>query len=434
VKKALFCILILIIGLPLFTQQKHALVIGNSSYVGISQLRNPVNDANDMETALRALGFTVEKVLNGSLSEMENAVLNLRRRLSGSRNSYGFFFFAGHGVESGGQNFLIPVQADNIRSESQLRERAVSLQFILDSMNEAGNELNMVVLDACRDNPFSWARSGSRGLGVVSRAPSGSIIMYAAGAGQVADDGAGRNGLFTTQLLNSLRTPGLSVMEVFSRTGEEVIRVSNGRQHPEISVRFFSTAFLGARPAPAPAPQPTPVPSAAIVQGQNRETDRTYNIGDTGPAGGIIFFDKGVHSDGWRYLEAAPASSEFRAVWGAMERNVSGTNDAVGTGRQNTRLNTESGSAALRCLQLNINGFHDWFLPSRDELDLMYRNLAQRGLGGFRTIRDDRNSTHVYWSSSQNCNNKGWGQNFSNGYQGGYDKFNTYSVRAVRAF
>jgi len=242
------------------TPQKIALVIGNSNYTGISRLANPVNDANDMEVALRNLGFTVEKVLNGTLEQMETAVINFKRRLSGSRNTYGFFFFAGHGVQSNGENYLIPVTADNIRSETQLRERAVSLQFVLDSMNEAGNELNMVVLDACRDNPFGWARSGSRGLGVVSRAPSGTIVMYATGANSTADDGTGRNGLFTSHLLTNLRTPGLSVFDVFDRTMGDVIRITNGRQHPELSLRFAgaSSTYLGSRPAP-------PVPAAVVT-------------------------------------------------------------------------------------------------------------------------------------------------------------------------
>ncbi|MCL2805459.1 MAG: caspase family protein [Treponema sp.] len=240
-------------------QQKHALVIGNGNYTGISRLANPVNDANDMETALRNLGFTVEKVLNGNLEQMETAVLNLKRRLSVSRNTYGFFFFAGHGVQSSGENYLIPVVADNIRTETQLRDRAVSLQFVLDSLSEAGNELNMIVLDACRDNPFGWARSGSRGLSVASRAPSGSIVMYATGANSTAADGTGRNGLFTNHLLNNLRTPGLSVFEVFDKTMGNVINETNGTQHPELSLRFAgaTSAFLGTRPQQTTGTQTT---------------------------------------------------------------------------------------------------------------------------------------------------------------------------------
>ena len=229
---------------------KHAMIIGNGNYTGISRLNNPVNDANDMEAALRNLGFTVDKVLDGNLDRMETAIMNFVRRLGASRNAYGFFFYAGHGVQFNGENYLIPVDANSILSENHLRQRAVSVQTILENMNSAGNELNMIVLDACRDNPFSWARSGSRGLSVVSGAPTGSIVMFATGASQTASDGTGRNGLFTNHLLNNLKTPGLSVFEVFDRTMGEVSRATNGRQHPELSLRFSgaASAYLGNRP------------------------------------------------------------------------------------------------------------------------------------------------------------------------------------------
>ena len=268
-RRLLVFILVFSVSAALFAQQnvsapqKYALVIGNGNYTGISKLNNPVNDANDMETALKALGFNVEKVINGNLEQMETAILNLKRRLGASRNIYGFFFYAGHGVQSNGENYLIPVTADNIRTESQLRDRAVSLQFILDSFSEAGNELNMIVLDACRDNPFGWARSGSRGLGVVNRAPSGTVVMYAAGAGQTASDGTGKNGLFTSHLLTNLKTPSLSVFEIFDRTMSSMIDVTGGNQHPELSLRAGGTTsiYLGSRPTPSPTPspaQPTP--------------------------------------------------------------------------------------------------------------------------------------------------------------------------------
>ena len=251
--KKLLVILFITAATCIYAQQntqKFALVIGNSNYTGISNLKNPINDANDMEVELKRLGFTVEKVLNGNLEQMENAVLNFSRKLGISKNTYGFFFYAGHGVQSNGENYLIPVEAFNIRSEIQLRNRAISLQFLLDTMSEAGNELNMIVLDACRDNPFGWARSGSRGLSILARTPSGSIVMYATSANSTALDGAGRNGIFTGQLLNNLKIPHLSVFEVFSNTMGEVIDITNGIQQPELSLRFpgAARAYLGPLP------------------------------------------------------------------------------------------------------------------------------------------------------------------------------------------
>jgi hypothetical protein len=165
---------------------------------------------------------------------------------------------------------------------------------------------------------------------------------------------------------------------------------------------------------------------------------KEYKIGDRGPAGGWVFYDKGIISDGWRYLEAAPAGTEFSAQWGASRRNVRGTSTAVGTGKRNTQIiveylrnRRESGRAAQMCDGLTVgnnNAFDDWFLPSKDELNLMYLNLKQKGLGSF--------SSSWYWSSSQDDTDYSWHQRFSDGTQGGgfSSKYLAHSVRAVRSF
>jgi len=159
----------------------------------------------------------------------------------------------------------------------------------------------------------------------------------------------------------------------------------------------------------------------------------TYKIGDIGPAGGIVFFDRGFYGDGWRCLEAAPAGSEFTAQWGAFQHDIANTVTAIGFGKQNTQLVTEqlkasgeTNRATQICASLEINKYKDWFIPSRDELDLMYKNLKQKGLGGF--------SGGIYISSLQFNNNHTLGQIFSEGSQGGYNKSYTLNVRAVRAF
>ena len=228
--------------------QKYALVIGNGAYTGgLGRLTNPVNDANDIAAALEYLGFTVDKVLNGSQQRMVQALISLKQKLGESKNSYGFFFYAGHGVQLNGENFLIPVNA-NIPNENYLQNQAVSVQAILDDLNDAGNNLNIIVLDACRDNPFGWSRSGSRGLAIVGRQPADSIVVYATSAGQKASDGEGRNGMFTKELLHNLMTPGLEVTEVFRRTGLDVTEASQGQQIPAIYNQFFRTAYLGVKP------------------------------------------------------------------------------------------------------------------------------------------------------------------------------------------
>jgi hypothetical protein len=272
-----FCLVLLtVLPLALGAQQKYAVVIGNGAYTLVTKLNNPVNDANDMNTVLIGLGFQVDLVINGSRRQMERAVERLKNRLSLDRNSYGFLFYAGHGVQSNGENFLIPIDAD-IRSESYLRDRAVSVQAMLDELNNAENELNIVILDACRDNPFGWSRSGSRGLALMGNQPADSIIVYATSAGSVASDGSGRNGLFTGHLLNNLKIPGLEVTEIFRRTMSDVIQASRNQQRPAVYNQFPGIAYLSGLPessGPAvrqtdmkeTAPTQTPVPAAPVPQ------------------------------------------------------------------------------------------------------------------------------------------------------------------------
>ena len=233
---------------------RYALVIGNGNYRDLSKLVNPVNDARDMAEALKGLGFQVDVLTDADLASMEEAVVRLGNRLSMSKSSIGFFFYAGHGVQSNGINYLIPADA-HIASEPFLKTRALAAQEVLDTLQVAHNSVNVVVLDACRDNPFSWARSGNRGLSVVGVQPAGSIIAYATSAGSVAQDGTGRNGVFTAALLKNIRTPGLEIKDVFNRTGAAVQDSTAGAQVPAIYNQYFGSTFLAGGSATPAAPE-----------------------------------------------------------------------------------------------------------------------------------------------------------------------------------
>ncbi|GHV70704.1 hypothetical protein AGMMS49928_19490 [Spirochaetia bacterium] len=404
----LFLAFLLLPLLGLQGQQKYALVIGNSAYTNITRLTNPVNDANDMTAVLQNLGFQVDKVLNGSLDQMESAAIRLKNRLSANPGAYGFFFYAGHGVQSNGDNYLIPVDAE-IKSETFLRSKALQVQSVLDELNQAGNVLNVVVLDACRDNPFGWKRSGSRGLQTVNTQPADSIIVYATSAGSTAADGDGRNGLFTTHLMNNLKVQGLEVEEIFKRTGSDVIRASGGEQRPAIYSQFYGTAYLGTKPVVTPpnvssSSQPAPAPPVTTV----------YKIGDTGPAGGIVFYDKGSYSNGWRYMEAA--NKDLGTVpWGPDNVMIGGTSTALGAGKENTeKLVLEAkkrgltGTAAQLCGEYTQNGFAGWFLPSRDELAQLKRNRNVNGLKNTFSQSAGFGSA-FYYSSSEVTAGTVWG-------------------------
>ena len=206
-----------------------ALVIGNSGYV-YSPLKNPVNDAKAMAAALKELGFDVMLVLNAGQEQMETAIDQFGRQLL-SGNQVGLFYFAGHGVQVDGANYLIPVDAV-IKRQSDVRYKAVNIGQVLGAMGDAKDNLNIVILDACRDNPLPRSfRSASRGLARVE-GPKGTIIGFATSPGSVAADGEGDNGLYTKHLLGNMREAGLSIEQVFKKVLQGVDQETSGQQIP----------------------------------------------------------------------------------------------------------------------------------------------------------------------------------------------------------
>jgi uncharacterized caspase-like protein len=209
-------------------EQRTALIIGNGTYRE-SPLRNPVNDARAMAKTLRELGFTVLAHENANKRTMEAAIIEFGRRLG--EGGVGFFYYAGHGLQVRGRNYLVPVDAD-IDSEAITRIAAVDVDLLLEQMAEAKNRVNIVILDACRNNPFERKlRGASRGLAAVDAA-RGTLVAYATAPGSVAADGDGSNGLYTEELLQALQVPGLKVEEVFKRVRVNVANRSKGSQTP----------------------------------------------------------------------------------------------------------------------------------------------------------------------------------------------------------
>lgn len=230
-KKLLVPVLILIVVGLSVAEDRYALVIGNSAYQHFAPLRNPENDAADLSAELESLGFRVETLINATERDMFNAVREMGDRLAGGQ-AVGLFYYAGHGIEVGGTNYLIPVDAD-IRAEDEVRFASISIDLVLSKMESARNGTNLIILDACRDNPLpaSSRSSATRGLATVD-APTGSMVIYATAPGDVALDGQGRNGVFTSALLEHMATPGLDVELMIRRVREDVISNSGGRQTP----------------------------------------------------------------------------------------------------------------------------------------------------------------------------------------------------------
>jgi uncharacterized caspase-like protein len=204
------------------------LVIGNAGYTA-APLRNPARDASSIADALKRLDFEVQLLCDATHKEMEGAIASFSRQLR--RGGVGLFYYAGHGMQLNGQNYLIPVDA-KLQSETEIKYETVHAAWVLERMEDAGNELNMVILDACRDNPFarSW-RSSRKGLAMM-QAAQGALIAYATEPGGVALDGNENNGIFTKHLLKSIEERDLSVEQLFKRVRQGVYEETGGKQLP----------------------------------------------------------------------------------------------------------------------------------------------------------------------------------------------------------
>jgi uncharacterized caspase-like protein len=233
------------------SQARVALIIGNGAYQ-FDKLRNPVNDATDVADALKPFGFKVILRTDATQRQMKRALRDFRSELR--RDGVGLFYYAGHGVQSKGRNYLVPVGAD-IEQESDVEDEAVDANLILAYMEEAGTRVNIIILDACRNNPFSRGfRSASRGLAIMETVAKGTFIAYATAPGSVAADGDGRNGLYTKHLLSSLRNPDSDIERVFKR-----VRTGVAEETRNVQIPWDSSSLLGdfrfqlERPKPVPA-------------------------------------------------------------------------------------------------------------------------------------------------------------------------------------
>ncbi len=503
----LLCAMAVLAAAPAFAEKRVALVIGNGAYTTSTTLKNPPADAVDISAALKSAGFAVTTLIDARREAMEKAVRDFGNALR-DPDAVGLFYYSGHGAQVEGANYLLPVDAD-IQAQDELAYKAVNVEQMLAKMRSAGNRLNIVVLDACRNNPFPGStRSADKGLAVVGVKVPESIIVYATDPGAVAQDGDGRNSPFTKAFITQLAVPGQEISVALRRVTGEVKELTRGAQTPWISTNYTSDfsfrpaggGFVAATPALSPAaPSKTPsfgavtaatgnlsitlatagtvsvaglsasVPAGTVpvknlpagsqtvtvsyADGKSESRSVTvpssgtvsvvfayvpatatsvtpisaYKIGDKGPAGGLIFYDKGSVSDGWRYLEAAPVDTNTTKWYNGNYISIK-TGTEVGAGRANTvaivATQGKGSYAAQLCSDLVLGGYDDWFLPSMDELDLMYQNLKKVGLGGFIGV--------WFWSSSQN-NRLAWIQKFSDGEQSG-SVDGRCTVRAIRAF
>jgi Caspase domain/Domain of unknown function (DUF4189) len=247
---------------PAAADKRIALVVGNSAYQNVTRLDNPRNDATLMADTLLSLGFTLiggRARLDLDKTALDNDVQNFGREIQGA--DVALFYYAGHGVQVSGSNYLVPVNANPTR-EADVDFQMVDVNLVLRQMQGSGTRLNLVILDACRNNPFSarGLRSADGGLAQM-RAPEGTLISYATQPGSVAQDGSDGHSPYTKALAATIRQGGLDIFQTFNQVGLTVKRATGGSQQPWVSSSpidgsFYFVPPAAAGPKVAAAPQP----------------------------------------------------------------------------------------------------------------------------------------------------------------------------------
>jgi len=256
-------IILALTGTTAFAEKRVALVIGNSAYKNVAPLDNPKNDAKLMANSLRELGFTLvggSPQIDLDKPGFDDLLQKFGNELVGA--DVALFYYAGHGIQVRGSNYLVPVNANPAR-EADVLFQMVDTALVLAAMEGSGTRLNLVILDACRNNPF-----GGRGLRAVEsglaqmRAPEGTLISYATQPGNVALDGTGGNSPYTRALSQIMREAGLNIFQTFNEVGLEVMRTTGNAQQPWVSTSPIKGNFQFVV-SPEPAPSQAPVAPAA---------------------------------------------------------------------------------------------------------------------------------------------------------------------------
>ena len=271
-------------------EKRVALVVGNSAYQNVTRLDNPGNDATLMAETLADLGFTLiggRAQLDLDKAALDTDVQNFGLQIQGA--DVALFYYAGHGVQVNGSNYLVPVGANPTR-EADVDFQMVDVNLVLRQMQGSGTRLNMVILDACRNNPFSarGLRSADGGLAQM-RAPEGTLISYATQPGSVAQDGSDGHSPYTKALTTTIKQAGLDIFQTFNQVGLAVKRQTGGSQQPWVSSSpidgsFYFVAPGGTEPKIATAPQPQSVdtvrPAPGVAPQASRETEQPHGSDD----------------------------------------------------------------------------------------------------------------------------------------------------------
>ena len=306
-------------------EARTALVIGNGAY-SYSRLANPANDARDMAAALRAAGFQVILKTDADQNSMRDGIRTFGRAIK-ERRGVGLLFFAGHGVQANGENYILPI-GEAFASEADLKARAVTAAEAVDAMSAANNSLNIVILDACRNNPLPASSGTTRGLSRMDTSSS-LFVSFSTSPGELAIDGSGRNSPYAKHLTQAIATPNIAIEDTFKRTLKGVYQETAGQQQPWMSSSFFGDFIFRpqGRPALTPAPA-TPQQRAGLASPQRVVPGAGPPLGLSG-----LYHVDGSNPDGSRYAGMAsltPAGDQYLFTWWIARQVFSGVGEFAG--------------------------------------------------------------------------------------------------------
>ncbi len=380
-------------------EQRVALVIGNNNYQGdLSTLKNPVNDAISMRNILEKRGFDVIFAKNATKKVMAKKLKKFYQEIG--KGGIGLFFFAGHGMEVENSNYLIPTDA-KLKEKDDAEFDAIALNRITKKMLKARNRLNIVVLDACRNNPFD--RGGEGGLATISP-PRGMFISYSTEAGKTASDNrSGNNGLYTKYLIQNIQKP-LNIYDVFKQTQEDVHDNTGGKQFPAIYDKTIRGKFYFTLPKTTPVPDPEPIYEPVVKS------------------------DKWVVVDGLMY-QNQPFNIQDKENYDNQQNG----------GRVWEWKKFFGKDAFDYCTNLTLYGYNNWRLPTRKELKKL---LIPNSLDSHYFIKKEflknmpplskKYKFATFWTSTLKDSSYAWYVRFDNGYDNWNLKISKNYVLCVR--
>ncbi|PAP77939.1 caspase family protein [Rubrivirga marina] len=343
-------------GLEVEAGARVALVIGNASYEHATALQNPTNDVEDVSGALAAAGFAVHAHTDLTYGEMGQALADFADDAVGAEVA--LFFYAGHGVQVEGDNFLVPIDADVV-TESQMRYRSIALGEVLSTLDDSEARLKLVFLDACRDNPFRSWRSSAGGW-ASTQGPSGSVISFATAQGERASDNmSGRNGLFTEAFLEEFYTPGLELIQLLRNVQRRVREASDFEQEPWTSWSYDGDFYF------VPAGTTIERPAAGL----DARVAEALRLRDTDVAASVVVLEEA----------AAAGHAEAQSILGWMRLRGEGVPVDTAAGVDLLRAASAQGHAAA---QTNLGYAYETGLGVAQDVPeavRLYRLAAEQG-------------------------------------------------------